>query len=209
MLKLTKKQKEVYDYICSYTLDYSYAPTQKEIKEHFNLKSYGSVQKYLKYLTDAEYIRTDWNARRGIEPIFETHNDLDHKGSSTINLPLLGNVAAGNPIEAIENPLDEISVPKAMLKGQGRFYALKVQGESMIEDGILDLDILLCRYTMEAQSGETVVAVVDGESTVKKFYPQENQIELAPANSNYKSIIVHPHQKFKIVGVPVGLIRQF
>jgi repressor LexA len=202
-MALTKKQKEFYDYIQGYFEKNGYAPTQKEIKEHFELKSFGSVQRYIKYLEDEGLLASDWNARRGLRPLpLSTDND-------PLELPLLGLVAAGNPLEAIEHPDETIKVPAVFIRKNQRYFALRVQGDSMIEDGILPEDIVVCLYTSKAEPGEKVVAVVDGEATLKKYHPLKNSIELRPANARLKPILVSADQDFRICGVLVGLLRQY
>lgn len=206
---ITKKQKDVYEYIRSYTHTQGIAPTQKEIKEHFNLKSFGSVQRYLKYLTDAGLLETNWNERRGLQVKDWTQNNVDEISEPTVELPLLGLVAAGNPIEAIENPTDTINVPVSFIKGSERHFALRVRGDSMIEDGILEEDIIICKYQQTARLGERVVAVIDGEATVKKYMPKGKSVELHPANSRLRPILVDPESDFRLVGKVVGLIRLY
>jgi repressor LexA len=218
-MSITKKQKEVLDYVISYTQENGYSPTQKEIKEHFGFKSFGSVQRYIKYLTNDGYLQTDWNARRGLK-VVKNHGTEENTQStlsrdtvldeSSVIIPLLGNVAAGIPIEAIENPDDTISIPKNMITGKHRYYALKVKGESMIEDGIFENDLIICRHQEEAKNGETVVAVIDGEATVKKYHQKKNVIELHPANCTMSPILVNRESgQFNIAGVVVGLFRYF
>lgn len=213
---LTKKQHEVFQYIKSYTKKKGYAPTQREIKDHFGLKSFGSVQRYLKYLKDAGLLANDWNAKRGItlvdesEPQAQTPSQT--QGSSPYQeyeIPLLGDVAAGNPIEALENPTEHLSVPPNLIKKAGQHFALRVQGESMIEDGILDGDYAIIRAENQAKAGQTVVAVIDGEATLKKFFKTKNKVELHPANSSMSPIIVDGSQDLKIVGHLVGLVRLY
>lgn len=242
---ITKKQKEVFDYIMSYTKNNGYAPTQKEIKDHFELKSYGSVQRYLSYLTEAGYLERDWNARRGLKPTprdpftGRTVNPYDEsydsyssplasgaltnspgfKAStretpssyeSVLELPLLGKVAAGNPIESLEHPDETVSIPTHMIKGRGQHFALRVVGDSMIEDGIIEDDIIICRVQKNASQGQRVVAVINGEATVKHFYQKKGQVELHPANVNYSPIIVGEDvEMFELAGVVIGLIRQY
>ena len=207
-MALTKKQKEVYDFIAAYQEHHGHSPTQNEIKDHFGLKSLGSVQKYLQYLNKEGVLETQWNHRRGIEvksaPIHHYDNDSDQ-------IPLLGLVAAGNPIEAIENPTNTIVVPRHFLKGGFRYFALTVKGESMIEAGILDGDVIVCRSTKEARNGQIVVAVIDGEATVKTLSLQnKKKIELLPANSNFSPIVIDEYiTDFKIVGTLVGLLRSY
>ena len=211
-MALTKKQKEVYEYIKTYFQENGYSPTQKEIKDHFELKSFGSVNRYMKYLLDANLIEQDWNARRGIKILEfekEEESNVIEASSSFETLPLLGDVAAGNPIEAIESTSDFITIPKSMISGAKRHYALSVKGDSMIEDGIHDGDTLICRHEVTAKQGQTVIALLDNEATVKRFYKKKNQYELHPANERLVPIIVEPDQHFQIAGVVVGLIRNY
>ena len=206
-MTITKKQKEVLDFITAYWDEHEVAPTQKEIKEAFALKSFGSVQRYLKYLKDAGHIDSDWNARRGLKPKDTQTSNLN---DNTIDIPLLGDVAAGIPIEAIENPDNTIGVPSHMIRDNKKYYALNVKGDSMIEDGILDGDVIVCRHQQNANRGQTVIAIVDGEATVKRYSPNKNMIELIPANSSMKSIMVDPREsEFSIAGILIGLMRTY
>lgn len=206
---LTKKQMEVYRFISSYTDEHGIAPTQREIKEYFGLKSFGSVQRYLNYLMDADLLERDLNARRGI--VLRQNDSSSVSSQETVcELPLLGLVAAGNPIEALENPDDHFPVPVQMIKSSHQHFALRVQGDSMIEDGILEDDIVIIRQTAKAEVGQTVVALIDGDATLKNYFPSKNQIELRPANSRLKPIFVGEDiTDFKIVGKMVGLIRSY
>ncbi len=207
-MALTKKQKEVYDFIVAYGEHHGHPPTQNEIKNHFDLKSLGSVQKYLQYLNKEGLLESQWNHRRGIE-VKTTPTII--KESESDQIPLLGLVAAGNPIEAIENPTNLISVPKHFLKGAFRYFALTVKGDSMIESGIIEGDVIVCRSTKEARNGQIVVAVINGEATVKTLSLQnKKRIELLPSNKNYSPIIIDDEtQDFKIVGTLVGLLRSY
>ncbi len=204
---ITKKQKAVYDYIIEYSDRQGLAPTQKEIKDHFGLKSFGSVQRYLKYLVDAGYLEMDWNARRGLKVVSE-ETDQAEMAKATEEIPLLGLIAAGNPIEALENPSDTIDVPKHMVTGTDRHFALTVRGDSMINAGILEDDIVVCRATNHAAQGQIAVAIVDGEATLKYYYRQADHIELRPANDRLSSIIITDGD-FKIAGVLSGLVRYY
>lgn len=204
-MAITKKQKEFYDYIVAYNKEHGHSPTQKEIKDHFGLKSFGSVQKYLQYLNKEGLLESQWNQRRSLEIKSETQTESDSD-----QIPLLGLVAAGNPIEAIENPTNMISVPKYLLKGGFRYFALTVKGDSMIDAGILENDVLVCRSTKEARNGQIVVAVVNGEATVKTFSQQKKSIELLPSNKNYSPIVIDENiEDFKVVGNLVGLLRSY
>lgn len=204
-MAITKKQKEFYDYIVAYNKEHGHSPTQKEIKDHFGLKSFGSVQKYLQYLNKEGLLESQWNQRRSLEI-----KSTESVESDSDQIPLLGLVAAGNPIEAIENPTSMISVPKYLLKGGFRYFALTVKGDSMIDAGILENDVLVCRSTKEARNGQIVVAVVNGEATVKTFSQQKKSIELLPSNKNYSPIVIDESvEDFKVVGNLVGLLRSY
>lgn len=206
-MALTKKQKEVYDFIAAYRDHFGHPPTQNEIKDHFGLKSLGSVQKYLQYLNKEGVLETHWNQRRGIE-VKTAISEREESDSESI--PLLGLVAAGDPILALEHPTNTISVPRYFLKGGFRYFALTVKGDSMVEAGILEGDVIVCRSTKEARNGQIVVAVIDGEATVKTFSQQKKRLELLPANKNYSPIIVDESvADFKIVGTLVGLLRSY
>lgn len=195
---LTRKQKEVYDYICAYIDEHGVSPTQAEIQDYFGFKSLGSVQDYIKYLLNAGVLKNDPNAVRGLVPAEQAEPSID--------IPMLGNVAAGIPIEVIERT-ETIAVPKSMIRA-GTHFALTVKGQSMIEDGILEGDVIIVKKQSTANNGDTVVATVDHEATVKRFQKKAKHIELIPANSSMKPIIVKD-EDFQIKGILVGLIRQY
>lgn len=195
---LTRKQKEVYDYICAYIEEHSVSPTQAEIQDYFGFKSLGSVQDYIKYLINAGVLKNDPNAVRGLVPAEVSEPSID--------IPMLGTVAAGVPIEVIERT-ETIAVPRSMIR-QGTHFALTVKGQSMIEDGILEGDVIIIKKQSTANNGDTVVATVDHEATVKRFQKKAKHIELIPANSSMKPIIVKD-EDFQIKGILVGLIRQY
>ncbi|MBT4791381.1 MAG: transcriptional repressor LexA [Halobacteriovoraceae bacterium] len=200
-MSLTKKQKQVYDFICDYLGSNGYSPTQMEIKEHFGFKSLGSVQDYIRYLKSSGFLQNDPNTVRGLKPV--ESDDLDR---SIIAIPLHGQVAAGNPIEAIEG-IETVEVPSSMV-GAGSHFALTVNGESMIEDGILDGDLIIIKEKNHANNGETIVATLNNEATVKRYYKKKNTIELHPANSSMSPIIIQDGD-FHIKGILVGLYRSY
>lgn len=202
-MSLTKKQKQVYDFIVDYLEENGYSPTQVEIQAHFGFKSLGSVQDYIRYLKTAGMLESDSNSVRGLVPVQETSTNED---SNVIPIPLHGSVAAGNPIETYEGN-ETIDVPATMI-GRGNHYALTVSGQSMIEDGILDGDLIVVKEQSTANNGQTVIAVIDNEATVKRYYKKKNQIELHPANSSMSPIIVD-RGDFNIKGILVGLYRSY
>jgi repressor LexA len=194
---LTPKQKKILDFIEDSTTHEGFPPSQQEIATAFGFRSLGTVQNYLVRLEREGFLVKDWNARRGMRV-------LRPKGTGFV-LPLAGTVAAGKPIEALETS-DTIEVPSS-LAGQGRNFVLRIQGHSMVGDGILDGDYVVVRKQANADSGQTVVALIRGEATVKRFYRRGKRIELHPANPAMSPILVEDEESFRIEGVVVGVIR--
>lgn len=202
--RLTPKQKKLLEYIENYMDENGYAPTQHEIAKHFGYSSLGTVQNYLIRLEEQGFLRRKWNGKRALDVI----NPLQTKSqpqTATLEIPLLGYVAAGKPIEAILSN-ETLEVPPLMAS-KGENFALKVKGESMIEDGILDGDYVIVRRQPTAANGQTVVATINGEATVKKFYRKGKQVELHPANSTMEPFILKNEESFRIEGVVAGVIR--
>lgn len=196
---LTPAQERVYRFVRGYIDEHGYAPSYEEIRTNLGFQSLNAVFKHLKQIEERGYLRMPWkNKKRALElvPV--------QSGSGAI--PFLGAVAAGTPIEAIEVP-ESIEVPENFL-GQGNNFALRVKGESMIEDGIRDGDILIITRQQHADNGQTVVALVNGESTVKKFYHYGDEIELRPANETMKPIRVAASE-VEVVGLVTGLLRNY
>lgn len=197
MSPLTPKQKKVLDFIQSFTDRHEYPPSQQEIARVFGFRSLGTVQNYLVRLEREGVLTRDWNARRGLHVL--------RPKKSAIELPLYGIVAAGKPIEAVENP-DTIEVPSSMV-GVGENFVLKVQGDSMVGDGILDGDYVVVRKQSTADNGQMVVAMIENEATVKRLYRRTEHIELHPANPAMEPILIEYETSFRIEGVVVGVIR--
>lgn len=198
---LTKRQKELFDYLRDYIGEHGYAPTLEEIGEHFELTSLATVHKHLSNLESKGIIRRTWNHSRAIELVDE------QRKVAAVELPLLGRVAAGAPIEELENA-DTISVPEELI-GRRKTFVLRVAGDSMIEDGIWDGDYIVVEERSDADNGETVVAVVDGGATVKRFYRDSaEQIRLQPANEKLDPIIVSSAD-LQIRGVVVAVMRKY
>lgn len=198
---ITPKQKRLLDYIRDFAARKGYAPSQREIADHFGFRSLGTVQNYLTRLQREGLISRRWNAKRDLSPVEEA----PAHAPEGLELPLLGLVAAGTPIEALSNP-EPIAVPPTML-GRGEHFVLRVKGDSMIGDGILDGDYVVVNRRPSAEIGQTVVALVEGEATVKLFYKKDGGVELRAANPAYAPIRVSPEQEFRIEGVVVGVIR--
>ncbi len=201
-MAVTPRQRKVYDYLCRYVEAHNEAPTIAEIGTHFGLRSPATVHHLLTALEKAGMIRRIPNAGRGIE-IVKTEEPVDKEGE----IPLLGVIAAGRPIEAVLSH-ETIQIPPDML-GRGRTFALRVRGDSMIEDHIRSGDFIVVDSRPTAENGQTVVALVDGhEATVKRFYRDRDHIRLEPANPNYDPIVV-PHDRVDIQGIVIGVIRKY
>jgi repressor LexA len=203
---LTPKQKMIAEFILKFQEEQGYAPSQREIAAHFQFKSLGTVQNYLVRLQEHGVLSKSWNAKRSIQVSLPTPPPPT---SSSQALPLLGRVAAGRPIEAIETH-EKIEVPQFFIRPGKSHFVLQVQGDSMKEDGILDGDYVVLRKQTHAENGETVVALVNGEATLKRYYKKQDQVELHPANSSYKPFVFNLQEEldFRIEGLYVGLIRR-
>lgn len=200
-MKLTKRQKEILDFIRTFIEREGYSPSMEEIAGHFGFASMNAVFKHLAALEARGYLRRDANRARSIE--------LPKEGDSVgRSLPLLGFVAAGKPIEAIEVP-ETLSVPEEFLPPRKECYVLRVQGDSMIEDHIEDGDFVVVESRQEASDGEMVVALVDGESvTLKRLYREGARVRLQPANPEMPPIVLEG-SKVRIQGVVVAVLRRY
>lgn len=197
-MNLTKRQKEILDFIREYRESEGISPTQREIRERFQLSSFGTVQKHLKRLEEKGALSREWNRSRGISP-------AEPKASSR-EVPLLGAVAAGRPIETFPDA-ETIEVPSSLL-GRGEHFVLRVRGDSMVDDGIRDGDYVVVARRATAQNGQTVVALVRGEATLKRYYAEGSRVRLQPANTAMKPILVDPRD-LTLQGVVTGLIRNY
>ncbi len=196
---LTKRQQEILAYLKRHITAFGYAPSFEEISRHFHLSSLATVHKHLSNLEKKGMIRREWNRSRSVEIVEE--------GAEGCEVPLLGRIAAGRPIEAIED-VGAISIPSDML-GRNRTYILQVSGDSMIDDGIRDGDYVIVEERREARNGEMVVALLDGEDvTLKKYYREGQKIRLEPANPLMQPIRVD-EEKVTIQGIVIGLLRKY
>ena len=199
MTGLTPAQEKVFRFVREYITRHGYSPSYEEVRRQLGFKSLNSVYKHLKQLEGRGYLKTPWNNKKRALDLVAVRG-----GAATI--PFLGTVAAGIPIEPVQ-AVESVEVPENFL-GKGSNFALRVRGDSMIEDGIRDGDILIVTQQPQAENGQTVVALVAGEATVKKFYRTENKIELRPANSGMKSIVASA-EEIEVVGVVMGLLRNY
>ena len=201
-MTLTRRQKEIWDYLAAYTAEHGYAPTLEEIGAHFGLSSLATVHKHLSNLEHKGLITRKWNLSRAIE-LTPPKNTVE-----AVDLPLLGRVAAGVPIEAIETD-DTLTVPVDFVRRPQDAFTLRVKGESMIGEGILDGDYIVVEPRPTANNGETVVALLNGNATVKKFYRDaDGTIRLQPSNPNMEPIRVSAAD-VEIRGIVVAVLRKY
>lgn len=201
MTYLTERQRDILGFIRKHQQEHGVAPTHKEICEAFGFSSYGTVYKHLSLLEKKGLIRRDWNQKRGVELVEEPREELKVR-----ELPLFGNIAAGLPLE-VDQADEMIAVPDT-LTSRGRNFVLKVRGDSMIDDGILDGDYVIVEQVDRAANGQVVVAMVAGEVTLKRFYKEGERVRLQPANETMAPIFAHTRD-ITIQGVVIGLMRRF
>ena len=198
---LTKRQKQILDYIGESIRKNGYAPSLVEISQHFKLNSISTIHKHLVHLEEKGLIHRHWNRARAIE-VVPTESRPEAR-----DVPLIGLISAGQPIEAIRTN-EVVAVPEDMI-GRRDVYVLRVKGESMVEDQVRDGDYVIVENRGSARNGEMVVALLQGENaTLKKYYREKGQIRLQPAHPTMKPILAK-EEDVKIQGVVIGLLRKY
>ena len=201
---LYRRQRQILDFISQYIQKYGYSPTLGEIAESLGVKSLATVHEHLASMVKKGVIKRFEGAVRGIQIV---DKKLATAVGSGIELPILGYIAAGQPIEAYTDPGATTNVPQGMVSGKKRAFVLQVKGNSMIESGILPEDYVVCEQTEMANNGDIVVALLDnGLATLKKFFKEATRIRLEPANSSMSPIFV---KNVRIQGKVVGVIRRY
>ncbi|KUG04812.1 sos-response repressor and protease lexa [hydrocarbon metagenome] len=199
---LTERQRQILTYIREKIRSSGYPPSVREIGQGVGLRSSSTVHNHLVQLEEKGFLRKDPTKPRAIIPV---DSEGDIAVSDTIPLPVVGSVAAGSPILAEQNIEEYLPVPVDFV-GPGSHFILRVKGDSMIEAGIFDGDYLIVRQQQEANNGEIVVALIEDEATVKRFYKRNTEIELKPENTSMSSIFV---RDARIAGKVSGLLRRF
>ncbi|MBI4478334.1 MAG: transcriptional repressor LexA [Acidobacteria bacterium] len=201
MLPLTKRQREILDFLNEFIQQHGYAPSLEEIGRRFSLSSLATVHKHLTNLQEKGFIKRAWNRSRSVELI------PTRAGGRALELPLLGFVAAGAPIEAVATT-EMIAVPEDLV-GKRDSYVLRVKGDSMIDEQIRDGDYVIVEDRKTAENGEMVIALLGGaDVTLKKFYRENGQVRLQPANAALQPLVVDAEQ-VQIQGVVVGVMRKY
>jgi repressor LexA len=202
---LTKRQKEVLDYVTQFIEMYGYAPSYREIAAHFKYGSVATVAEHIESLVAKGMLQKGDNEARSIQ-LVKTH-DLDI--SSSVGLPILGLVAAGQPIETLGTHSETLEVPPFMV-GRRNSYVLQVKGQSMIDEGINDGDYVVVQEKEVPSNGEMIIALINGgEATLKRYYKEKNHIRLQPSNAAMDPIIVEAGTPIEIQGIVIGLIRKY
>ena len=205
---ITDKQKLILNFIIHNTKIKGYPPSVREICKAVGLKSTSTVHGHLERLEKKGYIKRDPTKPRAIEiapKSYENYEDNDDTTEEIINIPVLGTIAAGQPILAVESVESKFPVPASMFSCKNSMFILTVKGDSMIECGIYNGDYVIIEQTPSAENGDIVAALIDESATIKRFYKEDGYIRLQPENSHMKPIIVH---ECKILGKAIGIFRK-
>ena len=210
---LTDRQKEVLDFISRSISERGYPPTLREIGEHMGIRSTNGVNDHLKALEKKGYLQREDLKSRALRPIGsdgEGSKRGARLGEDLVEVPLVGRVAAGQPLLAVENVEETVKVDRFFIGTNKEVFALRVKGDSMIEDGICDGDFIFVKKSFNADKGDIVVALIEDEATVKRYYPEGDTIRFQPANASMQPILVK-RKDFKsvnLIGVVVGVYRK-
>ncbi len=205
---MTERQKDILTFINNFINTNSFPPSYREIGNHFNIKSTFGVKRHLDALIKKGYINIDSKSNRSIsltDKAMSIFNQI--KENNTIEIPILGRVAAGYPVFAEENIEGSLFIDSSLIKGNKRLFGLKVRGDSMIDDGIFEGDTVIVKSQKNANNNDIIIAMVDNDTTVKRYINKNSTIELIPANKNYEPIKVSNKNNFTILGKVIGVYR--
>lgn len=206
--ELTDRQQEILNFIHEFRDENGYPPTLREIGRRFSISSTFGVKRHLDALVKKGYLNIESNASRGISIVKDDLNGLEAVRNDLYRqVPIVGRVAAGSPILAMENIEGSVVIDSAFMKKSQDCFALRVKGDSMVNAGIFENDLVIVTPRNEASNGDIVVAMLEDEVTVKTFEKKNNQIRLLPHNDNYQPIEVDKSREFKIVGKVTGVVR--
>ncbi|PID61241.1 MAG: repressor LexA [Ignavibacteriae bacterium] len=205
---MTDKQNDVLSYINRFINNNSFPPSYREIGEHFNIASTFGVKRHIDALIKKGYLNIDSNSNRSIsltDKALEIFGAI--KENNSFEIPILGRVIAGYPVLSEQNIDGTLIVDSSLIKKGKKYFGLKVRGDSMIEDGIFENDTVIIQSQKTANNNEIIIAMVNNETTVKRFRKKNNQIELIPANKDFQNIKISESDDFKILGKVVGVYR--
>ena len=213
---LTDRQREILDFITRSIRDRGYPPTLREIGLHFGIRSTNGVNDHLRALEKKGHLQREDLKSRALRPVTAAAHrargaDKDkHASADIVEIPLVGRVAAGLPLLAVENVQDTVHVDRFFIGQTREVFALRVKGDSMIEDGIHDGDYIFVRKQLQANRGDTVVAMIGDEATVKRYYPEGDTIRFQPANASMQPILVKKREfkSVNLIGVVIGVYRK-
>lgn len=201
---LTKRQREVLDYVTQFIEIYGYAPSYREIASHFKYGSVATVAEHIDSLVTKGMLQKGDNEARSIQ-LVKQDMDLSH----SVELPIMGLVAAGQPIETLGRHAETLEVPPFMV-GRRNSYVLQVKGDSMVDEGINSGDYVVVQEKTVPSNGEMVIALINGgEATLKRYFKEKNHIRLQPSNAAMEPIIIKPGTQIEIQGTVIGLIRKY
>jgi repressor LexA len=216
---LTDRQQQVLDFIAASITERGYPPTLREIGERLGIRSTNGVNDHLKALEKKGYLAREDLKSRALRPIGHIGlgtptpaavNDALSLGEDLVEIPLIGRVAAGQPILAVENVEDTVKVDRFLVGDHKEVFALRVKGDSMIDDGIHDGDFIFVKKALHAERGDIVVALIEDEATVKRYFPEGDVIRFQPANQNMQPILVKKKdfRSVNLIGIVVGVYRK-
>jgi repressor LexA len=224
---LTQRQRDILEFISASIAERGFPPTLREIGEHFHIRSTNGVNDHLKALEKKGHLRREDLKSRAMRPVLPdgsgelvpmrtrlahgtTNVAVVTDGSDFTEIPILGRVAAGQPILAVEQATDSVKIDRVLVGNHREVFGLRIVGESMIDDGIFDGDYVFVKKAPTARSGDIVVAMIEGEATVKRYYPEGDKIRFQPANANMTPIIVRKadFKSVDIIGIVVGVYRK-
>ncbi|MFQ5719196.1 MAG: transcriptional repressor LexA [Acidobacteriota bacterium] len=198
---LTKRQKEILDFVTAFVQEHDYSPSLEEIAGAFGLSSVSTIHKHVSHLMERGLLTRGWNQNRSLVPVNMARQPR------AVAIPMKGVVAAGQPIEAIEQD-ERLDVPESFL-GRGETFALRVRGESMVDEGIHDGDYVIVARCRKARDGQVVVALIRGEeATLKTFHLEGTRVRLEPANASMEPLI-YPANEVQILGIVTGVMRLY
>lgn len=209
-VKLTERQKNILNFIKEFVEANGFPPSYREIGNHFDISSTFGVKRHLDALVKKGYLNVFTNSNRSItlteksDILFNTKRE-----NNSVEIPMLGKVAAGYPVLSDQNIDGTLLIDASLIKKGFKYFGLKVRGESMIDDGILEGDTVIVKAQKEAINNDIIIAMLDNDTTVKRYFKKNDRIELIPANKNFNPIVVKNKNEFSILGKVVAVFRTY